>query len=309
MSVLLARVAEDLYWSARYLERADVTARIIKEYTNLLVDLPREVMSSWRPLLAIVGTAEELAGEQEIMEFLIAADDHPGSIAECIRLARENLRRCREIIPLDAWFVVNDLHLYTVSNAGDGLSRRGRIRFLDRISAEHQRLVGILAGTMLRDEAYSMTRLGRHLERADMTTRVLDVRASALSPDRPEHERAYDALQWSSVLRTLAASQMFHRTHRQPVNGEAVTRFALHEPRLPRSVTYCLSAARDEVQRLPAPDRAVAACDRALRTLAAIDPTANPISLHDQADRLQHAIGEVHASLTETYFRGPDGAS
>jgi uncharacterized alpha-E superfamily protein len=299
VSTLLARVAEDLYWAARYLERAEDTARIIREYTNLLVDLPISVSTAWEPLLAIVGVAPsedvgELTGEDAIIEHLIDSEDNPSSIAQCVASARENLRSCREVLPVEAWFVVNDLHLYTTSNASDGLARRSRTRFLDRIIAEHQRLIGILAGTMLRDEAYSMTRLGRHVERADMTTRVLDVRAgSLLLDDRPEHVRSYDSLQWASVLRTLAASQMFYRTHRQPLSGPAVVSFALHESRLPRSVAYCLTAARGGIASLPRPESSLAACESALVTLERFDGFVDSASL-----------GGLHESLAMSYFRG-----
>ena len=200
MSALLSRVAEDLYCAARYLERAEATARIVREYTNLIVDLPTSVMSAWAPLLAITGVevlTDIPTDEMTIIELLVSAPDSPSSILSCVERARENLRSCREVIPTDAWFVVNDLHLFVSSNAGDGLARRSRTRFLDRVIAEHQRLVGILAGAMLRDQDLVVMRerqakLAEHLP-APRRTKVrlpMGVGASGQQVARELHDRA-----------------------------------------------------------------------------------------------------------------------
>lgn len=312
MSALLSRVAEDLYWAARYLERAEDTARIVREYTNLIVDLPTSVMSAWAPLLAITGVevlTDIPTDEMTIIELLVSAPDSPSSILSCVERARENLRSCREVIPTDAWFVVNDLHLFVSSNAGDGLARRSRTRFLDRVIAEHQRLVGILAGAMLRDQAYTLLRLGRHVERADMTTRVLDVRAGALMAEREDHLKAFDDVQWTSVLRSLSALQMFHRTQRQPVSGPATVEFALHESRFPRSVAYALRAALEGIRSLPYAEVVEPAGKGAIDALAAFDASATAEELHAMADDLQRCIGALHERLTGTYFRGSSAPS
>ena len=164
---------------------------------------------------------------------------------------------------------------------------------------------------MSRDDAYSMMRLGRHVERADMTTRVLDVRASrALMAARPEQDRAYDDIQWTSVLRSLSALQMFHRSRHQAVSGPATVSFALLEPSFPRSVGYCLHATRDGIAALPSPERPLGACDAALQTLHAFDvDIASVNDLHTMADRLQGEIGELHEALAMTYFRASLGPS
>jgi uncharacterized alpha-E superfamily protein len=190
------------------------------------------------------------------------------------------------------------------ANDRDGLARRSRTRFLDRVIAEHQRLIGILAGSMNRDHAYSMMRLGRHIERADMTTRLLDVRAGALMSARPGQDRSYDDIQWTSVLRSLSALQMYHRSRRQPVSGSATVGFALHELSFPRSVAYCLSAAHEGIGRLPSPELPLAAGKAALQALHEFDvDVASVHELHAMADHLQRHIGELHTALTMTYFR------
>ena len=116
--MLLSRTADNLYWGARYLERAEDTARIVRAYTELVIDLPTSALSTWEPLLAVSGTsasfheAHDASGELPIVRFLVADQHNPGSIASSVDRARENLRTTREIIPREAWQTINDLYLY-----------------------------------------------------------------------------------------------------------------------------------------------------------------------------------------------------
>ena len=147
---LLSRVAEQLYWAARYLERAEDTVRIVRAYTDVLVDLPTSVVSSWEPLLAVTGTGElhaehhDKVDENTIVTFLVADESNPNCIVNSVASARENLRSAREVLPREAWQVVNDLYLYVASHRSDGISRRSRSRFTERVIADCQRLDGIL---------------------------------------------------------------------------------------------------------------------------------------------------------------------
>ena len=233
--MLLSRVAENLYWAGRYLERAEDTARIVREHTNLLIDLPLRAPVTWEPLLAVVGERSDFderyqrADEASILKYLIGDPDHPGSVLNSIGQTRENLRTTREVLPREAWTAVNDLYLYMVSNHTDGVARRSRSRFLERVIGESQRVVGILTGTMRRDEAWDFWRLGMQVERADMATRVLDVLAGSVldAPDRG----AFADVRWMSVLRSLSALQMYHRA--MPRAGLRAGRPALPAVRRP----------------------------------------------------------------------------
>jgi uncharacterized alpha-E superfamily protein len=296
-----------VYWAARYLERAEDTARIVREYTNLIIDLPTSATSGWEPLLAILGHDHPIAGavreETAVIELLVCASGNPSSIAQCVKHAREDLRRCREVIPSEAWVGVNDLHLFVTTSSGDSLDRRSRVRFLDRVIAEHQRLIGILAANMVRDSAFALMRLGRHIERADMTVRLLDVRVGSLLAERPEHERAYDDHQWNGVLRALSAVQMFHRTHREPIAMSAVVSFVLHAESFPRSVAYCLAAALEGIRSLPRAELTVSYAERSLVVLSAFDASVTtPGHLHEMADSLRRSIGQLHDRLDAVYF-------
>jgi len=312
--MLLSRVAENLYWAARYLERAEDTARIVREHTNLIVDLPVSVPVTWQPLLAITGTVEEfdererIVGEADIIHFLVAERDNTGSVVMCVEQARENLRTTREVIPRDAWQAVNDLHLYVASHHLEGVERRSRNRFLDRVIADSQRMVGILAGTMSRDEAYEMLRLGRHVERADMTTRVIDVRAGMLMGERPDGIEHHDDVQWASVLRSLSALHMFHRAVRAPVSAPDALGFLLLDPAFPRSVTHCLREIAACVRRLPQEPHILPSCDVALNRLGRLSVgQITGASLHQLADELQLYIAAIDTRISESWFHADAG--
>jgi uncharacterized alpha-E superfamily protein len=305
--MLLSRVAENLYWAGRYLERAEGTARIIREHTNLLVDLPTRAPVTWEPLLAVVGQREGFdarypkADEPSILKYLVGDPDHAGSVLSSIAQARENLRTTREVFPREAWAALNDLYLYMAGNHTEGVARRSRSRFLERVIAESQRVVGILTGTMRRDEAWDFWRLGMQVERADMTTRVLDVLAgSVIDATEPE---AFANIRWMSVLRSLSALQMFHRATHEPVSGEAALHFLLFDDRFPRAVTAALGEVEAGLSRLPRPEEVLPACAAARVHLAAVDVEAlDAARLHDLADDLQVAIGAIHERVAECYF-------
>ncbi|MEP7048055.1 MAG: alpha-E domain-containing protein [Ilumatobacteraceae bacterium] len=309
--MLLSRVAERLYWAARYLERAEGTARIVREHSNVIVDLPLTVPPNWGNLLGITGGREgfdkrhDVADEVSIVSFLVADPLNHGSVYSSIGHARENLRTCRDILPAQAWNAVNDLYLASVRGAADGIQRRYRSRFLEKVIAEHQRLLGILTTTMSRDEAYTMMRLGRHIERCDMVTRVLDVRAGfLLGGERAERAELYDDLQWSSVLRSLSALQMYNRRSGSGAGAVEVIRFILGEGTFPRSVAYCLAGVQSSARELPPSESVLAACRAALIELSSSDPKAllDADALHGKADRLQIAIAEISDRIAGAYF-------
>jgi uncharacterized alpha-E superfamily protein len=303
-SVLLSRVAEDLFWAARYLERAENTARIIREHTNLIVDFPVSAPLTWEPLAVVAGTVidpEVVHSEVQIVASLVSDADNPASITFCVERARENLRTCREVIPQEFWLTVNDLHLYVGSHADEGVDRRSRNRFLSRVIGEAQRAVGILGGVMSRDHAYEMLRLGRTIERADMTTRVLDVRAVSLLETG---EGQLGDVQWGAVLRSLSALQMFHRTRPEPVEAGPVVDFLLHDRDFPRSVRCCLDKVASSIARLPASDRVSPAAAAAIdRFEHGVREFVDPKALRVELDTIQSVIADLSDRLSAAYFR------
>lgn len=303
---LLSRVADRIYWAARYLERAEDSARVLAAYGDVFADHPSAAMR-WSPLVSICGSNVVLpavsgSDEQQVAQFLIADRDQPNSIINAVEAARENLRTCREVFPREAWQTINDLCIYVRGAAATSVERRRRARFLSRVIDESRRLDGVLQSTMTRDEAFEMWRLGRYLERGDMTTRVLGVRAAMLLSLPPGAPDQFAEVQWMSVLRSLSALQMYQRATRGPITGPAVVRFLLFDHRFPRSVAGCLAEVRASVLRLPDYAVVLGAVEAADRQLRRSRPAADDGAALDGAmEAVQIALAQLNAVMYEHY--------
>jgi len=307
---LLSRVADRVYWGARQMERAEDTARILRAFSDLFIDFPMAADLSWEPLVAISGSAplSDVAsadrGEAAVVRFIIDDATNPGSIRSSVEAARENLRTTREVMPREAWAAVNQLALFVRAEATGALDRRRRDRVLGRVVEISRRLDGVLESTMTRDAAYHLWRLGRLVERADMTTRVIGVRAATLMLPAPDRAVSLDEVQWMGVLRSLSALQMYQRAVRGPIDVGDVLGFLLHHEGFPRSVKGCLSAIRTEVVALPAPGPVLDALSIVEHTLASVDVEGGDgVILDDMMDRLQIAIADVDRAIISRYVR------
>ena len=308
--MLLSRVADHLFWGARYLERAESTARLVRTFTEMIVDLPTGLMASWEPLLAVAGSRELFdAGharmsEADVLRFLVADQANHGSVLASVAAARENLRTTREVYPREAWQAMNDLHLYAMSNADAAVDRRSRNRVLTRVIADAQRLDGVLTSSMSRDEAYETWRLGQSIERADMTTRVVGVRAAALLA-QPVAADDYDEVQWMGVLRSLSAMQMYHRAQRGPISGAKIVHFLLDDATFPRSVRCSVARIRRSVDFLPHPDLVGPLVDVLDATLDDFrDIEIDGASLDSAMDVVQSGLAALTGQITDVYVDG-----
>lgn len=309
--MLLSRFAESLYWAGRYLERAEATSRMVKVHTELFLDLPRSAGVGWSPLLAVTGCSEEFLGrhtgpdEEDVVAFLAIDPKNRGSILASIAQARSNLRVSRAVLPRASWEVVNDLHRWAGANQAEAIDRRTRLGWMDSVIADCHLLAGLLAGTMCDDEAYAFLQIGRHLERADMTIRVLDVQAGILIGQPDEAGAPYSDVTWMSVLRSLSGHQIFRRNAGCGVSGQAALRFLLQDPRFPRSVEFCLASAARAVLHLPQATLPLASCAQVRAGLGdlTITDTVTPNDLHELVDDLESGVGELHEVLAKTYFR------
>ena len=308
--MLLSSVAERVYWMSRYIERAENTARIILVNHNLLLDLPRNTEFGWEALVSITGNAENFqqhhaeATERNVLRFLVADEHNHNCIVCSLAMARENLRTTRAIVPRDAWEILNDLHTYSRDNRNSGISRRGRFDYMRRIIDNCQMLAGKLSGTMSHDMTYEFIRMGRNMERADMVTRVLGVRASNLLPSLGEELKPFDDIQWKSVLESLEAYQMYRRQVHVSVRGRAVLRFLLQDDLFPRTIHYCLGEIEQCLRGLPGNESALRVLGRAQRLVKEV--AVNEIlkeGLDTFIDDLQKIHSQLNQQLTDTYFK------
>ncbi|MBT8147268.1 MAG: alpha-E domain-containing protein, partial [Gammaproteobacteria bacterium] len=217
---MLSRVAERVYWMARYLERAENTARLMNVYSNLLLDLPRGTKVGWHTLISIAGVQEEFdatgrtADERTVMRYLIS-EQNGMSLLSVLAMVRENARTTREIIPAEAFEQINNIYLFLKDNASGQISRSARNQLLEEVIIYCQQLDGLLAGCLSHNHVHRFIRMGRNVERADMTTRIVDVGSSSLLPDLmpdsatdDESTEPYQDTLWMNVLRSLSAYQM-----------------------------------------------------------------------------------------------------
>jgi len=306
---MLARVAENIYWMARYIERSEDMARLINVNANLTLDLPKGLSPIWSQLIAITG-AEALYpskefDERSVLKFLISDPQSPVSILACLAFARENARTIRDAIPREVWEAINSAYLHAKEQAPQALTKRGRFAFLESIIHQCQQITGILSGTMNHDAGYLFLRIGRFLERADMTSRIVDIRSANLLPDATMAKATYDNLQWMSVLRSLTGYQMYRREKQIRIQRTEVLRFLFQSESFPRALSFSINAVSNAVERLPNHEKAKLVIHRIKRQLdhAQIDKLKQA-DLQAFIDQLQIGFGQLHDELVAAYFGG-----
>lgn len=314
-TMLLSRVAEHLYWAGRYLERAEATARLVRTHTELFVDLPKAVGLGWEPLLAITGSAESFddghdeVSEDAVVAFLIADTGHQGSVSSSMAQVRENLRITRGLIPRRLWEVVNETQRWVNATATTGCTRATRIMWTEEVIRRCHTVSGSATSTMSRDQAFAFLEIGRLVERADMTSRVLDVAGFTLE-SMTEEMAPYSHLTWMSMLRSLGGEQMYRRQLGGMISADRAVRFLLRDTAFPRSVEHCLIEVSRWLLELPHQSEPMTASVEVQRLLDAIDiDDLDAAELHRFVDHLQVGLGGLHDSLASTYFMSPELAN
>lgn len=306
--MMLSRVAERLYWMARYLERAEDTARLTDAYTHMVMDIPKGSEPGWDILIriqdaeSIFTDRHRVYNEQNVLKFLIADPDHAGSIFSAIRAARENVRTTRDVLPGEAWEYVNELYLYAQEFAEKSVGRRNRYEFLENVITSAQAINGMMMSTLTRDHAYRFIKLGHLIERADMTTRIIDVGAAALlGEDR--HHSTVDPLIWASLLKSLSATGAYRREFGPQVEANSMVDFILRDADLPRSVKFCLNGMREELIQLKNHKSALKLLDSSRRKLSRFDTQASSREqLHLFIDQFQAGLIGVSAEIGSIWF-------
>lgn len=305
---MLSRVAERMYWGARYLERAENTARLVRVYDAALLDLPEEAGVGWPLLVEICGARSAFnahypkGGDRETLKFLISDAASPSSIVASLAQARENFRTTRDLCPTEAWRSVNELYLYGRKTLPRMASPRRRHEVLSGVVQHVQQLTGLLSGTMSHGDAYNFIRLGRNLERADMTTRIIDIAAATLLGTRVAEARIDNTL-WMAVLKSLSGYQMYRQYVRRRIRDEDVIRFLLNDPLFPRAVAYCLEELVAGMVKLPKHEGPLRSVVRLQRIVDTQQPQAiEEAALRRLMDELQLELAGVHGQIAATWF-------
>jgi uncharacterized alpha-E superfamily protein len=307
---MLSRVADNLYWMGRYLERTENLARLVDVSASLMLDLPQRLSPGWQPLIKITSNedlyskgAKDFA-EKSVVRFVVADEKNPGSMLTSIARAREIARTARDILPREVWERVNDLYLYVAEHAAEASAKRTRFAFLGRVTTTTQTLTGMFEGIFNEGNALSFITLGRNIERADMTSRIVDVRATAMMTGHSAVDLgAFETVLWMSVLGSLSGYQMYRVTTRERVHGPGVVRFLLADEHFPRACVCCLRRVEEVLHRLPNSGpllRRVARMRRAIHHTPF--ETLEQADLHEFIDRVQVSLARTNNELARTYF-------
>lgn len=246
---MLSRTADNLYWLARYMERADFLARAI-EASRRLASLPKTyggAETEWESVLLSSGAsaAFEASGrtlnEVNVIEFLTVAPDNPSSIRNCIENARANARSVRTALTLEMWEAINDayLELRRIEARRGAYNADELSRFLDFVKQTSLTYDGGAYRTMLRNDAYWFSRVGLSVERADNTARLLDVKYHVLLPEKEVVGGSLDYFQWSAILRAVSAHTAYHWVYRTSMKPWLVADLLILRPEMPRSLISC----------------------------------------------------------------------
>lgn len=239
---MISRVAEHCYWMSRYLERAENTARILEVNRTLLLDFEVPVDQQWRPLLIITGV-RDLPGEVEaetVQHCLTWQTENPGSVASSLAAARENARIIREVISADMWERINYYHLWMQGSVARRLYDSNRSEFYSQIKRINQLIHGISEGTMSHGEAWEFFRLGKYLERACQTARILDVKYHILLPTPQQVGTPVDNVHWIAILASCSGYEQYHKQRAAADPRVSVADFLIFDPLFPRSLRRCL---------------------------------------------------------------------
>jgi len=308
---MLSRVAEQLYWFGRHIERAENSARLVAVNANLMLDLPRPFQRIWANVIDISGSNDLFypsygkADEDCVLQFMLSDETNPSSMLCCVRMARDNARSSREILPPEAWETINELYLYVRDNAVLGTDPGERLGYLQRVIRYCQQVTGMLFGSMGHGSAYSFKRIGRNLERADMSTRIIDVGCVNLLPGGDDSATAYAELLWLNILNSLGSYQIYRQHVKVRPYGEDVVEFLFKYVDAPRSVLHCLEEIRTCLLRLPGNEAPLQTLELARNRVKAADiaQLLEQDNLHGFIDEVQLGLGNIHAQVERAWFR------
>ena len=269
---MLSRVAESVYWAARYLERVENVARLVRSYNHLIMDIPVGSEPSWSVLVDILEAKDQFykifrkETEKNVHSLLMGKEHASCSIPFSINQARENVRITRDVFPEEAWEHINELHLYTIGNKSAATSRRNRLLYLEEIIQSCRAFAGLMQSTASRDNTYGFYKLGQFIERADMTARIVNVGAGDVL-DREGEFFAIDPLLWGALLQALSGRSAYRREIGPIVDKDSFIDFVFKSRNFPRSVFFCLNELRRYIGLLPGGDDTVNSVDRIRRRL------------------------------------------
>lgn len=311
---MLSRVADSLYWMSRYIERAENMARFIDVNLQMSLDSPMTFSEQWEPLIDITGDSEifeERYGKptrENVIRFLTLDRENPNSIVSTVTNARENARSVREVISSDVWEQVNGFYLLVSTPGAERAAMSDSYRFFSDIKRYSHLTAGVADNTMSHGEPWHFMQLARMLERADNTSRLLDVKYYLLLPSADDVGGPIDEMQWSFLLRSATALEMYRRKCGS-ISPSNVIDFLLLDTEFPRAILFCLVQAEASLHAISGtrPGTFSNLAERRigqLRSELAYSQVREIVAsgLHEFLDNLQSQLNAVGGAITSTFF-------
>lgn len=311
---MLSRVADSILWMSRYVERAENLARFIDVTLNLQIDIPGSQDTQWEPLVLATGDEDQFKErigaftEQNVINFLTFDRDNPNSIVAILRAARENARSIRETISSETWEQLNAFYHFVRDAADSEEVRQSPGDFFLEVKHYSHLLNGVTDATMSHNEGWHFSNMGRLLERADKTSRILDVKYFTLLPRVEDVGSPVDALQWSAVLRSVSGFEMYRKRYHS-ITVERIVEFLILDREFPRAIQFCLAEADNSLHAISgsAPGSFVNLAEQRLgrlRSELAYCDVKSIINqgLHEFVDSLQTQLNLIGEGITETFI-------
>jgi uncharacterized alpha-E superfamily protein len=257
---MLSRVAHSLYWMSRYIERAENLARLLDVNLQLLIDFQNftdhTVTDHWGSIISASGDEKlfhechKVADNRSVTEFFALDLRNPNSILSSVNSAREQARMIRDQISLEMWETINELYLYLHERSAEEIWVAGAGEFFNSIKRSAHLFQGLTASTYSRSEGWEFIEFGRYLERADKTTRILDVKYHILLPSAADVGGAVDTAQWQAVLRSASALEGYRRFYVREILPWKVAEFLIFSESFPRSLHFCVAQIDEFLRRI-----------------------------------------------------------
>lgn len=316
---MLCRAAESVFWMSRYVERAENVARFIGVNLELTLGERGGLDAQWNPLVFASGDEAQFGADYDgatrdnVLKFLLFDRNNPNSLLSALAMARENARVVRDTVSVSFWHKMNRLFIDVREAAeNDKQILKNPQAFLERTIESSQTLLGIEKSTMSHGEAWHFSRLGRLLERADKTSRILDVKYFILLPQVEDVGKPLDVVQWSALLQSSSALAMYRRKHGR-LRSANIVKFLVLDPHFPRSLMFCVSQALLSLRSITPLDSPESQ-QQVVRALSSLADTLQTLSveniiedgLHEFIDRFQVRIGQLCDGITSAWFRRND---
>jgi uncharacterized alpha-E superfamily protein len=306
---MLSRVGERIFWLARYVERVESTARLVNVHTALLMDLPEHREMNWFSLITIFDGSQayferyDWVNEYDVMHFLLADTNYSGSLVNALFSLRENARTSLDVLPESLWEQINELHLLVKGELSSIGNRRRRQKLLLTITERCQCVWGIIANHMSRNSAYDFLLVGKHLERADMTSRILEMTSMLVADSQSDSSKQYESLLWATLLRALSAQQMYIQENSSSIKADKVLTFLITDQRFPRSLCFSINALGKYLNYLPRAEAILDRQEQILSRLQQYDVQQYPAaSIRVFMDELQLSLSDLTDDIVSKWF-------